>query len=176
MVERLRPRGPNAAGAAWRALAAAGCLAVSLLVAAAVQAPALAADAAPAADNPEREARMMALAAELRCLVCQNQTVADSHSGLAEDLRRQIREMLDKGMSERQVLDYMTDRYGDFVLYRPPFKASTALLWAGPALLMVGALGGLAWVLRRRQQLADDAFDPEPPAEEEDAPNDVAHR
>ena len=109
---------------------------------------------------------MMAMAAELRCLVCQNQTIADSHSGLAEDLRQQIREMLAKGMTERQIMDYMTERYGDFVLYRPPFKASTALLWAGPGVLMAGALATLFVVLRRRQKLGAEAFDPDTPEEE----------
>ena len=122
-----------------------------------------AADAPAAAANPALEARMMVLAAELRCLVCQNQSIADSHAGLAEDLRQQIRELLAKGQSERQILAYMTERYGDFVLYRPPLKASTALLWGGPALLMVGALGGLFVVLRRRQRLGADAFDPDTP-------------
>lgn len=170
-IAASRPR----SGAGWRVMLAAGC---TLLALAGLGVPlaADAADAAPAVANPEREARMMALAAELRCLVCQNQTVADSHSGLAEDLRRQMREMLDKGMSDREIRDYMTERYGDFVLYRPPFKASTALLWVGPGLLLVGALGGLAFVLRQRQKLADDAFDPEPPVEEEDARDDVAHQ
>lgn len=123
-------------------------------------------DAPAAADNPALEARMMVLAAELRCLVCQNQSIADSHSGLAEDLRQQIREQLVKGQSERQILDYMTERYGDFVLYRPPLNASTALLWGGPALLMVGALVGLFVVLRRRQRLGADAFDPDTPDDE----------
>lgn len=123
-------------------------------------------DAPAAADNPALEARMMVLAAELRCLVCQNQSIADSHSGLAEDLRQQIREQLAKGQSERQILDYMTERYGDFVLYRPPLNASTALLWGGPALLMVGALVGLFVVLRRRQRLGADAFDPDTPDDE----------
>lgn len=120
-----------------------------------------AAEAPAAAANPELEARMMAMAAELRCLVCQNQTIADSHAGLASDLRQQIREMLAKGQSEREIMDYMTQRYGDFVLYRPPFKATTALLWAGPALLMLLALGTLVVVLRRRQRLGDEAFDPD---------------
>jgi cytochrome c-type biogenesis protein CcmH len=124
--------------------------------------PASATEAPSAAANPEIEARMMVLAAELRCLVCQNQTIADSHAGLAEDLRQQIREMLAQGQSERQILDYMTERYGDFVLYRPPFKATTALLWVGPALLMAIALGTLVVVLRRRQRMPPDAFDPEP--------------
>ncbi|MEJ5999446.1 cytochrome c-type biogenesis protein [Paucibacter soli] len=125
-----------------------------------------ASEAPPVAANAEIEARMMVLAAELRCLVCQNQTIADSHAGLAEDLRRQIREMLAKGMSERQILDYMTERYGDFVLYRPPFKASTLLLWVGPGLLLLLALGTLWRVLRRRQAMAPEAFDPDTPDDE----------
>ncbi len=129
-------------------------------------APASAIDAPSVALNPEIEARMMVLAAELRCLVCQNQSIADSHSGLAEDLRQQIREMLAKGMTEDQINHYMTDRYGDFVLYRPPFKASTWLLWVGPGLLTVGALAALVMVLRRRQRLGADAFDPDTPEEE----------
>ena len=124
---------------------------------------ALAAEAPDAAADPQLEARVMAVAAELRCLVCQNQTLADSNAGLAIDLRRQIREMLAKGMSERQITEFMTARYGDFVRYRPPFKASTAMLWAGPALLMAVALGSLAVTLRRRQRLAADAFDPDLP-------------
>jgi cytochrome c-type biogenesis protein CcmH len=82
------------------------------------------------------EKRVTALASELRCLVCQNQTVADSNAPLAEDLRRQIREQLARGASERDVLDFMVARYGDFVLYRPPLKASTVLLWFGPFLLL----------------------------------------
>ena len=89
------------------------------------------------------EARVNALAAELRCLVCQNQTIADSHADLAQDLRQQVREMLQKGQSDAQIIDYMTQRYGDFVLYRPPVKSTTALLWYGPALLMLGGLGVL---------------------------------
>jgi len=115
----------------------------------------------PAGADPAIEARMLAMAAELRCLVCQNQSVADSHAGLAEDLRRQLRELLAQGMSEAQIRTYMTDRYGDFVLYRPPFKARTAALWLGPALLMLVALGTLLVVLRRRLRMKADAFDPE---------------
>ena len=130
-------------------------------------------EAQPAAKNPELEARMMVVANELRCLVCQNQTIADSHAELAVDLRQQIRDMLAKGMSEDQIRTYMTDRYGDFVLYKPPFKAATALLWVGPAVLMVVALGTLVVVLRRRQRLSADAFDPDTP--EPDAADD-AHR
>ena len=124
-------------------------------------------EAPPVAQDPAIEARMMLLAAELRCLVCQNQTIADSHSGLADDLRRQIRELLAKGQTDDQIRDYMTQRYGDFVLYNPPFKASTALLWVGPALLMAGALGTLFVVLRRRQRLGADAFDPDTPGDDD---------
>jgi len=94
---------------------------------------AFAAEAKPASDNPALEARVMKISGELRCLVCQNETIAASHADLAVDLRRQVREMLQNGQNEQQVIDYMTARYGDFVLYRPPFKPLTALLWIGPA-------------------------------------------
>jgi cytochrome c-type biogenesis protein CcmH len=118
-------------------------------------------EAAPAAEDPAIEARMMRIAAELRCLVCQNQTIADSHADLAQDLRQQVRVQLREGRSEAEILRYMTDRYGDFVLYRPPVKASTALLWFGPALLLVGGLAMLLVLLRRRARLADDQFEPD---------------
>ena len=95
-----------------------------------------AASTALAADNAALEKRVAALAHELRCLVCQNQTLADSNAPLAVDLRNQIREQLQKGASEREVTDFMVQRYGDFVLYRPPLKASTLLLWTGPFLLL----------------------------------------
>lgn len=127
-------------------------------------------EAQPLAANPQLEARVMALATELRCLVCQNQTIADSHADLAVDLRQQIREMLERGMSDAEVRRYMTDRYGDFVLYNPPMKASTALLWVGPGVLLVVALAALFVVLRRRQKLAPDAFDPDTPEDGEDLP------
>ncbi|MFT3955246.1 MAG: cytochrome c-type biogenesis protein CcmH [Piscinibacter sp.] len=128
-------------------------------------------EAAPASDDPVLEARVMRIAAELRCLVCQNQTIADSHADLAQDLRGQVREMLKKGQSEAQIIDYMTQRYGDFVLYRPPVKSTTALLWAGPALLVIGGLVVLVLVLRRRSQLPDDQFEPdEDEADAEPAP------
>jgi cytochrome c-type biogenesis protein CcmH len=99
-----------------------------------------------AAEDPTLEKRTTALADELRCLVCQNQTLADSNAPLAVDLRNQIREQLAKGASEREVVDFMVARYGDFVLYRPPFKASTFLLWTGPFLLLV--LGAAVLVRR----------------------------
>lgn len=119
-------------------------------------------EAVPASDDPRLEARVAALGAELRCLVCQNQTLADSQSALAEDLRAQIRSQLAAGATEDQVRQYMTARYGDFVLYRPPFKATTALLWAGPGLLLATGLGVLVTVLRRRQRMAAELFDPSP--------------
>lgn len=120
-------------------------------------------DAAPASEDPVLEARVMRIAAELRCLVCQNQTIADSHADLAQDLRNQVRDMLRKGQTEAQIIDYMTQRYGDFVLYRPPVKPTTALLWYGPGLLMLGGLLVLAVVLRRRSRLPDDRFEPDLP-------------
>ncbi|CAB3800575.1 hypothetical protein LMG28614_05218 [Paraburkholderia ultramafica] len=118
-------------------------------------------DAAPAAGDPAIEARMSHIAIELRCLVCQNQTIADSNADLAKDLRQQIRTMLYQGESEEQILQYMTDRYGDFVLYRPPVKAATLLLWFGPAALLVGGLLTLILVLLRRARMSDDRFEPD---------------
>ena len=105
---------------------------------------AAAAEAPDVAADPALEARVNSLTAELRCLVCQNQSIADSHADLAVDLKNQVREQLKAGRSEREVIDYMTQRYGDFVLYRPPFKATTLLLWLGPALLLLIG-GGLYW-------------------------------
>ena len=104
---------------------------------------------------------MLAITAELRCLVCQNQTVADSHAPLAEDLRHEVRLMLTRGASDREVIDFMTQRYGDFVLYRPPVRGTTLFLWFGPALLMVGGVAGLVWALRRRNRLPPEQFDPD---------------
>ena len=116
-------------------------------------------EAAPAAENPVLEASMLRIAAELRCLVCQNQTIADSNAGLAVDLRNQVREMLARGQSDKQIIDYMTARYGDFVLYRPPLKSTTALLWFGPAALLFGGVVTLFFVLRRRSRMAPEMFD-----------------
>jgi cytochrome c-type biogenesis protein CcmH len=120
--------------------------------------PSLAAaeEARPLADNPQVEARLKTLAVELRCLVCQNQTLADSNAPLAEDLRREVREMIAKDMSDKEIIDFLVQRYGDFVLYRPPWKASTSLLWLGPFLLLIAGATGLVFALRRRQKkLAD---------------------
>jgi cytochrome c-type biogenesis protein CcmH len=106
-------------------------------------------------EDPALEKRVMALAEELRCLVCQNQTLADSHAALAVDLKNRIRELLREGKTEREVLDFMVQRYGDFVLYRPPLRAATALLWTGPFILL--ALGIAGWVLWLRKGKTSEA-------------------
>lgn len=121
------------------------CLLAALMLALAAPASLRAAEAAPSADNPELEARVQRVAEDLRCLVCQNQTIADSNAELAKDLRREVREMLARGNSEREVRAFMVARYGDFILYRPPLQASTLLLWAGPFVLLAAAL----WIHRR---------------------------
>ena len=113
-----------------------------------------AAEAAPASADPELEKRVNAISEELRCLVCQNQSLADSHADLAVDLKNQVREKLKQGMSEREIVDYMVSRYGDFVLYRPPVKATTLFLWFGPPLLLVAGLAALFMRLKRRRDLA----------------------
>lgn len=111
-------------------------------------------EAAPLAKDPAMEARVMAIAEELRCLVCQNETIAASHADLAVDLRRQIERKLAQGQSKQQILDFMVERYGDFVLYRPPLKATTALLWAGPFVLLLVAGAVMAAHIRRRRSAA----------------------
>jgi len=111
-------------------------------------------EATPVGQDPFIERRMMALAEELRCLVCQNQTLADSQADLAADLRQEIRELMQKGQSDEQIKRYLVARYGDFVLYRPPLNPTTWLLWFGPALLLVGGLTALYAVLLRRRRLA----------------------
>lgn len=124
-------------------------------------APLRAAEAPPAVADPALEARMLKITQELRCLVCQNQTVADSHAGLADDLRVEVRAMLRQGKSDQEIIDFMTARYGDFVLYRPPVKGTTWLLWFGPALLLVGGVAALVYTLRRRSRLPADQFEPD---------------
>ena len=118
-------------------------------------------EAPPVAEDLVLEGRVQVLAEQLRCLVCQNQNLADSHAELAIDLKDQMREMLKKGLSEQDVIDFMVQRYGDFVLYKPPVKASTWLLWSGPfALLGVGV--ALLFVrLRRRRSEVDVGLTPE---------------
>ena len=112
-------------------------LALLLLLCALAPIGGFAADAVPTEKDPVKAARAVKLAEKLRCLVCQNQTIADSNAELANDLRGQIREQIAAGRSDDEILDYMVTRYGDFVLYQPPLKATTLLLWAGPALLVI---------------------------------------
>lgn len=118
-------------------------------------ATAYAREAPSAAADPVLEKRVMALSAELRCLVCQNQTIADSNAELAIDLKNQVREKLGQGMSDKDIVDYMVQRYGDFVLYRPPVKTITWLLWFGPFLLLVGGIFVLMLKLSRRRTQVD---------------------
>ncbi len=107
-------------------------------------------------DDPELEERYHSIVAELRCLVCQNESIAESNAELARDLRSRTREMLKDGASDEEIKAYMTDRYGDFVLYRPPVTASTMALWAGPAVMLLLASIGLFIALRRRSQMEDE--------------------
>ncbi len=134
-------------------------LLMSLLLVAGVHAR----EAAPATADPVLEARVMKVSSELRCLVCQNETIAASSADLAVDLRNQVRDMLRTGKTEAEVFDYMTARYGDFVLYRPPLNSSTMLLWYGPPILLVASLVGLWWMLRRRSRLPPEEFEPDEP-------------
>lgn len=145
------------AATAFRVVVA--CLLALLALAAPHPVPAK--EAPPEAADPALEARMVHITSQLRCLVCQNQTIADSQADLAVDLRREVRELLTQGKSDRQIVDYMTARYGDFVLYRPPFKATTVLLWLGPSLMLVIGIGVLVAVLRRRSRLSAAAFEPD---------------
>lgn len=114
-------------------------------------------EARPMQNDAVAEAQVQRLSEQLRCLVCQNQTLADSHADLAQDLKQEIREMAAKGMSDQAIIDYLVARYGDFVRYRPPLKPTTLLLWLGPfALLFAGGIG-LFITLRRREKSIVDA-------------------
>jgi cytochrome c-type biogenesis protein CcmH len=114
-------------------------------------APALAAEAQPTERDPVAAARAVKLAEKLRCLVCQNQSIADSNAELAQDLRGQVRDQIAAGKTDDEIVAYMVARYGDFVMYEPPLKATTVLLWAGPALLVLGGFVGLVHFLRSRR-------------------------
>ncbi len=121
----------------------------------------IAREALPEADDPVLEKRVVKLTSELRCLVCQNQSLADSHADLAIDLKNQVRAQMQAGKSDTEIRDYMVARYGDFVLYDPPFKMTTLLLWAGPfVLLLVGLLGLAAYMRGRRRRLSDVELTP----------------
>lgn len=108
------------------------------------------------AEDPVLEKRMIGLAEKLRCLVCQNESLASSHAELAEDLRREVREQMLKGMNDQEIIDYLVSRYGDFVLYDPPVKKTTLILWYGPFVLLLIAGGVLVFQLRKRKsQIVD---------------------
>jgi len=108
-------------------------------------------EAAPLAADAAVEKRMVEISEELRCLVCQNESLAGSHAELAEDLRREIRTMIKQDKSNDEIMEFMVSRYGDFVRYRPPLKGTTLLLWFGPFVLLAGAIIGLIVYLRRRR-------------------------
>ncbi len=120
---------------------------------------------AAVSDNPVAEKRLQELSKELRCLVCQNETIADSNAELAVDLRREIRGMISDGRSDREILDFMVTRYGDFVLYRPPVKTITLVLWAGPILMLLLGLVLMRSYLKRRSSRVADAGKPLSPEE-----------
>ena len=106
-------------------------------------------------DNPEQEQQYNRLVAELRCLVCQNQNLADSNAELAQDLRQEVYEMIQNGATDQEIVSFMVARYGDFVLYRPPFKSTTAFLWIGPFIILaVGFVILLMFIRKRRQSAA----------------------
>ena len=103
--------------------------------------------------DPIVESRLKSLSVELRCLVCQNQTLADSSAPLAEDLRNEIREQIQKGMTDKEITDYLVSRYGDFVRYRPPVNAKTYVLWLGPVVILVLGILALFFTLKRRNSV-----------------------
>ena len=136
----------------WEGFAASLCLLLLVILAP----PLHAKEAAPLAQDEVAEKRLVAISSELRCLVCQNESLAGSNAELAQDLRREIRTMILDGKSDGEIMDFMVSRYGDFVRYRPPLKGTTLLLWFGPALLFAGGLGGLFLFLRRRSRVIGD--------------------
>lgn len=123
---------------------------------------AFAGEAQDMAADPVLEKRMIGLADKLRCLVCQNESLASSHADLAEDLRREVREQMQKGLTDDEIIDYLVSRYGDFVLYDPPMKSYTMLLWFGPfALLFVAGLGLVMQLRKRRETVPEATLTPE---------------
>jgi len=128
---------------------------ILILVLISLVALALAQEAKPVED-PQIEQRMQALTQQLRCLVCQNETLADSRADLAEDLRKEIREQMKAGKSDQEIIAFLTQRYGDFVLYKPPVKATTYLLWFGPFVLLLGGTLLLYRYLKHRREIIQD--------------------
>ena len=119
--------------------------------------PVAAKEAAPLAEDPAVEKRMVNIAEELRCLVCQNESLAGSQADLAKDLREEVRSLIKSGKSDEEVKDFLVSRYGDFVLYRPQVKPITYALWAGPFVLLLIGIGALVIYLRRRNQQVEEA-------------------
>ena len=133
------------------------CLLAALLFAPALQAR----EASLVAADEKVEQRLNAIAEELRCLVCQNESLAASRADLAMDLKREVREQIKAGKSDAEIRDFMVKRYGDFVLYRPPLKESTLLLWIGPFALLLAGFAGLTIFVRRRRTAQGAALSPE---------------
>lgn len=131
-------------------------LLAALLVLVPLALPAI--DTGSAFEDPVQQARYERLTSELRCLVCQNQTIADSNAELAQDLRRQTRNMIRDGKTDAEITQFMTERYGDFVLYRPPLKPTTWLLWGAPVILLLfGAIAAVIVISRKSREGSDDA-------------------
>ena len=122
------------------------------LVAACLTLPAMSNEAKPLADDPVVEKRLIKISSELRCMVCQNESLAGSQADLAKDLREEVRGLIAEGKSDKEVKDFLVSRYGDFVLYSPQVKPSTYVLWAGPFLLLLGGLFGLIRFLKQRSK------------------------
>ncbi|MEX2150623.1 MAG: cytochrome c-type biogenesis protein [Steroidobacteraceae bacterium] len=125
-----------------------------LMVALFLAGQAFAIDGGRAFEDPAQQERYERLIRDLRCLVCQNQSIADSNATLASDLRREVRDLMEAGQSDEQISRFMTERYGDFVLYRPPLRPRTWLLWSAPALLLLGGIGIAVLVIARRARAA----------------------
>jgi cytochrome c-type biogenesis protein CcmH len=128
---------------------------ILILLLISLAAPALAKEAKPVED-PQIEQRMQALTQQLRCLVCQNETLADSHADLAEDLRKEIREQMKAGKSDQEIIAFLTQRYGNFVLYKPPVQPTTYLLWFGPFVLLLGGTLLLYRYVKHRREIIQD--------------------
>jgi cytochrome c-type biogenesis protein CcmH len=127
--------------------------AIPLVLLACIAFSVIAKDAQPASDDPVLEARVMNLSKELRCLVCQNETLADSRADLAVDLRNQIREQMKAGKSDKEIIAFLTERYGKFILFRPPMDATTYLLWFGPFVVLLAGLVFLFRYVKQRREL-----------------------
>lgn len=108
-------------------------------------------EAVPVAEDPEIEKRMLALTMDLRCLVCQNEPISDSRAEFSNDIRREIRAQIKENKTDEEIIQFLVDRYGDFILYNPPIKPTTLFLWFGPAALFLIAIGALVFYLKRRR-------------------------